>query len=150
MSLASHFDIIESRILIVGYRDIFCEKNFKFFRMCGGKYSCKNWNVYEVHIFSRPLLQTCRLETTSFCLNTRLLLKKYFQILIIFIEINVNVCLLCAHHVMTSIILHTRRQNCQYNVCYGVGFMFQLIFWHFEELKSTFFTSFHFAPRGVY
>jgi hypothetical protein len=40
------------------------------------------------------------------------LLTKNFQILIIFIEVNVNVCLLCAHHLMTSIILHTRRPIC--------------------------------------
>jgi len=39
--------------------------------------------------------------------------KQNFQILNIFIEINVNVCLLSAHQVMTSIILHTRRPNCQ-------------------------------------
>ena len=38
---------------------------------------------------------------------------KNFKIHINFIEINVNVCLLCALHVMTSIILHTRRPNCQ-------------------------------------
>jgi len=38
---------------------------------------------------------------------------EYFQILIIFIEIIVNVYLLSAHHVMTSIILHTRRPNRQ-------------------------------------
>ena len=35
--------------------------------------------------------------------------RKNFKIHINFIEINVNVCLLCAPYVMTSIILHTRR-----------------------------------------
>jgi len=39
--------------------------------------------------------------------------KKLFQILIFFIEINVNVCILCAHRVITSINLHTRRTYCQ-------------------------------------
>ena len=39
--------------------------------------------------------------------------KKNFKIHINFIEINVNVCLLCAPQVKTSIILHTRRPNCQ-------------------------------------
>jgi len=33
--------------------------------------------------------------------------KKNLKFLIIFIEINLNICLLCAHSVMTSIILHT-------------------------------------------
>jgi len=33
--------------------------------------------------------------------------EKKFQIFIIFIEINVNVCLLGAHHLMRSIILRT-------------------------------------------
>ena len=46
-------------------------------------------------------------------LNTLLRVKKNFKNHIHFIEINVNVCLLCAHHVMTSIILHTRIPNCQ-------------------------------------
>ena len=56
------------------------------------------------------------------CLNTRLLLNQKFQILIIFIEIKENVCLLYAHHVMTSIILHIRRPNCQWKFCYALGF----------------------------
>ena len=67
----------------------------------------------EGHFFPSSLLQTCRLETTSLCLNTRLLVKKIIQILIIFIEINVNVCLLGAHQVKESKLLHTRRRNCQ-------------------------------------
>jgi len=74
-----------------------------------------------------------------------------FQFLIIYIEINVKVCLLCAHLVMTNIILHTRRPNCQYKLCSALGFYVSahFLFSHFEELKSTFFTSFHFAPRGL-
>ena len=73
----------------------------------------ENGNVYEGHIFPRPLLHTCRLETTLLCLNTRLLVNKNCQILIIRIEINANVWLLCDQRVMTSKILHTRRPNCQ-------------------------------------
>ena len=68
--------------------------------MCGGLNSLEKWNVYEGHIFTRPLLETCRTETNSLCLITKLLVNKNFQNLIIFIEINVKVCLLCAHHVM--------------------------------------------------
>ena len=58
-------------------------------------------------IIPKSLIQTCRLETTSLCLNNGLRAKK-FQIHIIFIKINVNVFHLRAHHVMTSIIFHTR------------------------------------------
>jgi len=39
----------------------------------------KKWNMYEAHIFPRPLQQTCRLETISLCLNTRLSENKKFQ-----------------------------------------------------------------------
>ena len=39
----------------------------------------KKWNMYESHIFERPLQQTCRLETTLLCLCTRLRLNKKFQ-----------------------------------------------------------------------
>jgi len=39
--------------------------------------------------------------------------KKNFIIHINLIEINVNVCLLCAYHVMTKIILLTQRPNFQ-------------------------------------
>ena len=73
----------------------------------------KKCNMYEAHIFPRPLQQTCSLETTPLCLNTRLRVTKNFKIHINFIEINVNVFLLCAPHVITNIILHTRRPNCQ-------------------------------------
>jgi hypothetical protein len=36
----------------------------------------EKWNVYEGHIFPRPILETCRMETTSLCLNSRLLVNK--------------------------------------------------------------------------
>jgi len=47
--------------------------------------------MYDAHILPRQLHQTCRLETNSLCLNTRLRVNKYFKIHINFIEINVNV-----------------------------------------------------------
>jgi len=37
------------------------------------RFLVENSNVYEGHIFLRPLLQTCRLETTSLCLNALLI-----------------------------------------------------------------------------
>ena len=69
--------------------------------------------MYEAHIFPRPLQQTCSLETTPLCLNIRLSVNNSIKIQINFIGINVKVCLLCAPHIMKSIILHTRRPNCQ-------------------------------------
>ena len=92
-------------------RHILCEKILNFFEWIEDIILVKKWNIYEAHIFPRPLLQTCRLETTSLCLNARLLEKKNSKFSFFF-EINVNFCLLCVH-VMTSIILHPRRPNCQ-------------------------------------
>jgi hypothetical protein len=126
-------------------------KNIKSFVCVEVRILLEKFNVYEGHIFPRPLLETCRLETTSLCLNTRLLVKKNFQILIIFIEISVNVCLLFEHQLMKRIILHSRRPNSKEKVLRTWFLCFSLFsFTHFEELKSTFFTSFHFAPRGMY
>ena len=48
---------------------------------------------------------------------------------------NVNVCLLCAHPVMTSIILHTRRPNFNKKSVTHLVYMFQLIFF-FRILRS--------------
>ena len=113
MCMACHFDIIDNWELIVGHRDIYYAKQILNTFVCVEvRILVEKWNVYEGHIFPRPLLQTRRLETTSLCLNTRLFVNNYFRIIIIFIEINVNVCLLCSHHVMTRLILHTRRPNC--------------------------------------
>jgi len=84
----------------------------------------EKWNVYESHIFPRALLQTCRLETTSLCLNTRLIVKRNFKILNILIGIYITVWLLCAHPLMTSIILRPRRRNTQENFSYIMIFMF--------------------------
>ena len=113
MCLASHYDIIETWKVNVGHRDIYYAKILNFFKCVEVRILCKIWNMYEAHIFPRPLQKTCRLETTPLCLNSRLGVNKNFKIPINFIEINVNVCLLCAPHVMTSIILHTGRPNCQ-------------------------------------
>ena len=94
-------------------RHILCKKILNFFICMEVRIPCKKCNMYIAHISPRSLQQTCRLVTTPLCLNTRLRLNKNFKIHINFIEINVNVCLLYALHVMTSIILHTRRPNCQ-------------------------------------
>ena len=132
-------------------RHLLCEKILKIFLCLEVRILVERWNLYEAHIFQKPWTQTCRFEKTSLCLNTRLRLNKIYQNSHNFFVIDVNVCLLCAHTVMTSIILHTRRSNSQYKVCYALGFYDSAYFFsNFLELKSTFFTSLHFAPRGMY
>ena len=60
-------------------RHIWCKKILIFFICVEVRNLCKNWNMYEAHIFPRPLQQTCRLEKIPLCLNTRLRLNKKFQ-----------------------------------------------------------------------
>ena len=86
----------------------------------------KKWNMYEAHIFPRRLQQKCRLVSNPLCLNTRIRVNKNFKIHINFIKFNVNVFLLCVHHVMTSIILHTRRPKCQKKSVTHLVFIYQL------------------------
>ena len=79
MCLASHFDNIDNWISIVGHRDIYNWKQKLNSIVCVEvRILVEKWNIYEGHIFPRPFLQTCRLETTSLCLNTRLLVNKNF------------------------------------------------------------------------
>jgi len=89
------------------------------------------------------------METTNLCLKTWLSVKTIFNILNIFAEIEVPLCLLCAHPLISSIIFHTRGRNTQDNVNYvlDVYVPADVHFSHFEELKSTFYTSLHFAVR---
>ena len=94
----------------------------------------EKWNIYDAHIFTRSIVRTFSLESTSLCLHTRLRVIKKFPNSHYFFEINVKVLLLCAQLVMTSVIRHSQRLNCQYKVCYAHGFMFQLIF--FRILRS--------------
>jgi len=53
---------------------------------------------------------------------------------------------------MTIIIFHIRRPDNQENVSYVLNFYVsdEVHFSHFDELKSTFFTSLHFAPQVMY
>ena len=55
------------------------QKILNFFICVEFRIRVKKWNIYEAHIFTRPLQQKCRLETTSSCLNTRLRVNKKFQ-----------------------------------------------------------------------
>jgi len=57
-------------------RHILCKKILNIFIGFEFRMIVKKWNMYFAQIFPRPLQQTCRLETTSFNLNTRLRVKK--------------------------------------------------------------------------
>ena len=59
-------------------RHILCEKSLNPFVCVEIIILVEKWNVYEFHIFPRPLLKTFSLETTSLCLNTRLFVNKKF------------------------------------------------------------------------
>ena len=75
--LANNFDIIEMWKLIVRHPEIYYAKKILNNFVCEeDRILVEEWNVYEGYIFPRSLLQTCRLETTSLCLNTRLLVNK--------------------------------------------------------------------------
>ena len=79
--------------------------------------------------------------------NTGIHLQIYFYLLyfpIIHIEIWVNVWLLFAHPLMTSIIFHIRGPDTQENVRYILDFMFRLMF-IFRVLRSWNHV-FHFLP----
>jgi len=69
MCLASHFDNMESWKFIVGHRNLYYAKKFNAFVFVEVIILVEKWNLYVGHIFKKPLLQTCRLETTSLCLN---------------------------------------------------------------------------------
>ena len=52
--------------------------------------------------------------------------------------------MLCSQPVMRSIILHTRRPNCQYKICYALGFYVSAIF--FFRILRSWKHVFHIAP----
>ena len=59
-------------------RHTLCEKILDSFVYVEVRILVEKWNVYEGHIFQKPLLQTWKLEKTSLCLITRLILNKKF------------------------------------------------------------------------
>ena len=88
MCLASVFGTLASWKMIVGHRDIYyAKKSLNYFGCVEVRIIVEKWNIYESHIFLGSLVQSCWLETSSLCLNTRLIVNKHFQILIIVIEI---------------------------------------------------------------
>ena len=82
--------------------------------------------VWSSH-FPEAITTNMQIGYDSFVFEYPVTCKKNSKIHINFIDINVKVWLLCALHVMTTIILHTRRHNCQKSVTHLV-FMFQMTF----------------------
>ena len=103
------------------------------------RYLVEKWNIYDAHIFTRSLVQTWSLESTSLCLHTRLRVNKYFQILIIFLKLllTFNCCVLTSQWQVQSFILEDLIANIK-SVMHLV-FMFQLIFFRiFRSRKGRF------------
>ena len=111
---ASHFDYIETWKVNVGHRDIYCAKILNFFICVEVRILCKKVKYVWSSHFPEAITTNMQIGYDFFVFKYPVTCKqKNFKIHINFIEINVNVCLLCALHVKTSIILHTRRPNCQ-------------------------------------
>ena len=97
MCLASHFVIIEIWKLNAGHREIYYVKEIlDIFIIVEVRILVVKRNMYEAHIFPRPLLQTSRLETTSLFLNTLLLVKKNFQILFFILKLMHKFAFMCS------------------------------------------------------
>ena len=128
----------------------FMQKILNFSYVWRLEFFVKKWNMYEAHIIQRPLQQTCRLETTTLCLNTRLRVNKNFKIQINFIKINVNACLfvLTTEWQVLSFILEDRTVN-KKSVTHLV-FMFQLTF-IFRILRSrkAYFSHHSISPKEL-
>ena len=114
---------------------ILCKKILNFFICVEVRILCKKVKYVWSSHFPEAITTNMQIGYESFVFEYPVTCKKKFTIQINFIEINVNVCLLWAHHVMTSIILHTRRSNCQKISVAHLVFMFQLTF-IFRILRS--------------
>ena len=82
----------------------------------------EKWNKYESHIFPRSLLQTCWLEKTSLCLNTRLnvnneLPNSHYLLW----NLGNRLTFICSP-LLTSIIFHPRRPKTLENISYEDDF----------------------------
>ena len=71
-----------------GHRDIYYAKKYLIFSYVWRlEFFVKKGNMYEANIFPRPLQQTCSLETTPFCLNIMLGVKKNFKFTLILLKL---------------------------------------------------------------
>ena len=135
MCLASLFDIMETWKMNVGHGDIYYAKKILNIFICVEvRILCKKVKYVWSSHFPDAITTNMQIGNDSFVFKYPVTCKKNFKIHIHFIEINVNVCILCAHHVITSIILHTRSPVNKISVTHLV-FMFRLTF-IFRILRS--------------
>ena len=64
--------------VVILLRLYYYEKIYYFFGKLEIRILVGKWNTYEVHIFTKSLVQKCWLEKTNLCLNTRLSVNKNF------------------------------------------------------------------------
>ena len=76
-------------------RHLLFKKMLNFFICVEVRIVCKKWNIYEAHIFPRTLQQTCRLETTPLCLNTRLGVKKISKFKLFLLKLCKRLSFMC-------------------------------------------------------
>jgi hypothetical protein len=125
-------------------------KNIKLFPMCAGYNSCtKVKYIWKSH-FPKDIITNMLIGNDFFVFKYTVGCKKYFQILYIYIEIKFSVWLNCAQPIMTSIIVHNRRPISNFIWVLWFYVSADVLLSQFEELKSTFSTSLHFTPRGMY
>ena len=130
-------------------RHILWKKILNFFICVEDRILCKKViYVWSSH-FPQAITTNMQIGIDSFVFKYPVTYKKNFKIHINFIKFNVNVCLLCAHHVMTSIILHTRRPNCQKSLLRTWIICFTwLSFFAFWEAEKYVFHITPFCPRS--
>jgi len=89
------------------------QKILNFFISVEVRILCKKVKYVWSSHFPETITTNMLIGNDFFVFNFPVTGKKNFQIHINLVEINVNVLLVCDHHVMKGIILHTRRTNCQ-------------------------------------
>ena len=90
--------------------------------MFGGYISCRNVKyIYYAHIFTRTLVQTCSLESTSLCLHTRLHVKKFPNSHNFFWNLSKRLTVMCSPR-NDKYNPSFWRPICWFKVCYALGF----------------------------
>ena len=117
-------------------------KNINYFECVEVRILVLKLNIYQAHILPSSLVQTSSLERTTLNLNAPIKVNKKFQNSHYFYWYLDNLLTFMCSHLITSIIVHTRRPNTQENICNILPFYVshENIFSHFEQLKRTFFT----------
>ena len=104
------------------------QKNIKFFICVEVRILCKEVNYVWSSHFLEDITTNMQIGNDTFAFKYPVTCKKKFKIHINFIDINVNVWLLCAHHIMSSkSFIHEDLTVNKMSVTHLV-FMFQMTF----------------------